>query len=163
MSACPVCGAAGRRVDAVTVGAQVAAGRLARIGDRGGWHACSASGCEVVYFQGADVVRLEDALSVPFHKSADPRRLVCFCFGHSVADVRADARAHGTSTIRASIAAACKAGLDDCERKNPQGRCCLGDVGGVVKEALATLGGGAAGVGDAAPGDLGLPGLRGGR
>ncbi|MEZ4266634.1 MAG: cation transporter [Myxococcota bacterium] len=98
-----------------------------------------------MYFHGADLVRLDDALAVPFHKSADPQRLVCFCFDHSVADLEADARAHGTSTIQASIAAACKAELDDCERKNPQGRCCLGNVGGVVKSSLATLGDGAAG------------------
>jgi copper chaperone CopZ len=144
VSACPVCSASGRRVEAVTIAAQVTASRLAQVGDQDGWRTCSASDCEVVYFHGADVVRLDDALAVPFHKSGDPQRLVCFCFGHSVADVEADARAHGTSTIQASIAAACKAGLDDCERKNPQGRCCLGNVGGVVKSSLATLGDGAA-------------------
>ena len=49
----------------------------------------------------------------------------------------ADAQAHGVPTIRDSIRAACKAGRDNCERKNPQGRCCLGNVGLVLKSAPA--------------------------
>jgi len=79
-----------------------------------------------VYYHDDEVFLLDEANAVPFHKSPDRSRLVCFCFEHSVAEVEADVIANGTSTIQAAIKAGCQAGHDDCERKNPQGRCCLG-------------------------------------
>jgi len=83
------------------------------------------------------VVNLGETRRVPFHKSRDENRLVCFCFKHSVATIKADVEKNNESTIRTSIKAQCKEGLDDCERRNPQGRCCLGHVGQVVKQATS--------------------------
>jgi len=103
--------------------------------DRSGWRLCSTAMCEVGYFQGRETVLLDGMLALPFHKRDDPARLVCFCFEHSVAEVEADLREHGKSTIAASIRAACKAKRDACTRKNPQGRCCLGNIAEVVRAA----------------------------
>ena len=64
---------------------------------------------------------------------AEASQLVCFCFGHSRADLKRDFEAHGRSTIREAITLACREGRGDCERMNPKGRCCLGDVGAVVR------------------------------
>lgn len=133
MNICPLCGSKTRSIEPVTLLAQVVAERLDSIDEQLGWALCMSGVCEVVYFRGADTVLLGQTRAAPFHKSDDPARLVCFCFEHSVAGVEADAREHGRSTIQASIKAACKAGGDDCARKNPQGRCCLGNVGWVVK------------------------------
>jgi hypothetical protein len=47
---------------------------------------------------------------------------VCFCFGYSAADIRADVRAHGHSTIMARILAEKKGGNCRCAEKNPTGR-----------------------------------------
>ncbi len=137
---CPRCGASGRAVPDATVAALVVSDRMGEIVDAqgvsAGWRLCSSPGCEVAYFAAGEAIALADVTAVPFHKSGDPARLVCFCFGHSVAAVEADARAHGVSQIQAAIKAACRAGHDDCERKSPHGRCCLGHVGQVVKGAL---------------------------
>lgn len=137
MNLCPRCEAKGRAIDPVTLEAQVGPDRFALLADHDGWRLCTSEGCEVVYFRGDETVVLGQTRAVPFHKSEDPQRLVCFCFEHSVAQLEADVAANGTSTIQASIKAACKAGQDDCERKNPQGRCCLGNVGKVVKRVTS--------------------------
>lgn len=135
MNLCPRCESKGRSITPVTLEAQVAPTRLDQLAEHDGWRLCTSESCEVVYFRDGEVVVLGQTRGVPFHKSEDPQRLVCFCFEHSVADIEADVAQNGASTIQASIKAECKAGRDDCERKNPQGRCCLGDVGQVVKRA----------------------------
>lgn len=135
MSACPNCGENGRSVHAVTLESQVEPAVLSGISDRTEWLFCGTPECDVVYFSGGDggVVNLASVAQVPFQKSSLPKRLVCFCFGHSVEDVVRDAAASETSLIRDAIKAACKAGLDSCAIKNPQGRCCLGNVGHVIR------------------------------
>jgi copper chaperone CopZ len=106
--------------------------RVAAFGALEGWSLCTGAACDVVYFRGAETVAQSDVRVRPFHKSDDPARLVCFCFGHSADAVIRDVRTNGTSTIRNAIKSACKSGLDDCERTNPQGRCCLGNIGKLI-------------------------------
>lgn len=139
---CPTCDARGRRVSAVTVGSHVLPEALApRAGasedpdgdPAAGWWLCRDAECATIYFRGEDTLAAASVDTVPFHKNADdPTQLVCFCFQHTVSAVLADAQEHGTSTIRAAIQAGCARGDDDCERTNPQGRCCLGNVGAVA-------------------------------
>jgi hypothetical protein len=92
-----------------------------------GWWFCGTFGCRAAYFRGAEVLEL-DAVGVPiFQKHTEPTRLVCYCFSHSVADVRA-AQTESGNAIVASIIAACRHGRDRCDQTNPQGRCCLANV-----------------------------------
>jgi hypothetical protein len=60
--------------------------------------------------------------------SDDANRTVCFCFGHTAADILAGVRADGTNAIVESITDACRRGLGRCEQQNPSGKCCLGEV-----------------------------------
>jgi len=48
--------------------------------------------------------------------------LVCHCFGHTAADIEADALAHGRSLILERIALSKRAGGCDCAANNPKGR-----------------------------------------
>lgn len=48
--------------------------------------------------------------------------LVCHCFGHTRADIEADALLHGRSTILAATLAAKTAGGCRCAELNPLGR-----------------------------------------
>jgi copper chaperone CopZ len=137
MSSCPQCGDAGQRVGAVTVDAQVRLEVLCGLADRTGWRMCRGATCATVYFRDGESVGIEDVKAVPFQKSGSPRRLVCFCFEHSVEAVERDVDNNGVSAIEASIRAACSQGLDDCKRRNPQGRCCLGNVRAVLKGTSA--------------------------
>lgn len=134
MNVCPRCESNGPKIKPATLLAQVVAEQLDGITDHDGWRLCTSGSCEVVYFQKESVVTLGETNAIPFHKSADPDRLTCFCFEHTVADIKADFEMNESSTIQASIKTKCKAGQDDCIRKNPQGRCCLGNVGYVLKQ-----------------------------
>jgi hypothetical protein len=69
-----------------------------------------------------------------FQKSTDPQRPVCYCFGYSVEAVQNEVRTQGVSRILEDIKARCAKGLSDCERNNPQGTCCLGNVQRLVQE-----------------------------
>jgi hypothetical protein len=90
---------------------------------------CKSPPCGVVYFSWRDEhIDKPDVRVVVFHKDTNVSRPVCYCFGHSVADVL-DANADdGSNRIVEEITAACRRGLDRCEHENPQGRCCLGNV-----------------------------------
>jgi hypothetical protein len=53
----------------------------------------------------------------------DSKKLICYCFGYSQADIVDDvARHHGRSTILERIAEAKKNGTCQCDTKNPKKR-----------------------------------------
>jgi hypothetical protein len=59
---------------------------------------------------------------------------VCFCFGHTAADLADDLVANqGASNIKAEVAR----GSCACEHLNPDGSCCLGAVGRTLKSIPA--------------------------
>lgn len=129
---CPSCLRNALRVSAVTV-SEHSLRELGRSAGDEGWWLCKTLECPVGYFEPEGrVLRVDQMKSRPFSKAVGEGRLVCFCFEHTVADLKRDVEQRGRSTIRESIVAACREGRDDCERKNPQGRCCLGDVGAVL-------------------------------
>ncbi len=136
---CPGCGRVGRAVSAVTIESLVTSEATARLANAEGFRFCPTAECLVIYHQPATGQRLgAEAVRVPvFQKSASLDRPVCYCFHHTVGEIEAQIRAHGASTVPADIKAQCARGVDECERNNPQGGCCLGNVARVVKGALA--------------------------
>lgn len=64
---------------------------------------------------------------------------ICYCFGYTREDIVADVRAHGDTDIQRVITGRVKAGECYCEKANPSGRCCLGDVARAIKAARAQL------------------------
>ena len=139
-SRCPRCGGEGRRVSVATITSLVRDEARSRLASLDGFRFCVAAECDVAYFQpesGELVVCAEVTVPI-FQKSADPARLVCYCFKHTVAEIEQEARAGGgVSPIAADIKAKCAQGLDHCERNNPQGACCLGNVQRVFRAAAA--------------------------
>ena len=71
-------------------------------------------------------------------KETEPSRPICYCFGHTIEEIEAEILAVGNTAIPAEIAAKCKQGLDRCEKTNPQGSCCLGNINQVIKAATPT-------------------------
>jgi len=53
---------------------------------------------------------------------ASNKEIICYCFGHSVQDLRDDILRNGRSLIMERIAAEKKAGACDCATRNPKGR-----------------------------------------
>lgn len=136
---CPSCGEKGRAVSALTVTSQLTENAKARLGASAeGFSFCRTGDCEVGYF-GFQTFPTRDVSALIFQKSNDPARLVCYCFNHSVGAIEEEIQKTENSTVLASIRESCKKGLDECEKNNPQGSCCLGNVAGVVKAAKAEV------------------------
>lgn len=140
-TACPRCGEVGRVVADETLQAILKpghAGALLAVERR----FCRTPSCAVLYY-GADGQIVEKgaaAVRVGVKETDDPIPL-CYCFGFARADVRREVAETGDSTIPDRIDAEIRAGHCACERKNPSGACCLGEVKKVVKEAKAALAG----------------------
>lgn len=97
---------------------------------------CATPSCAVVYFRAdGDHLDRPDLVVPVFQKETDGRRPVCYCFGHSVADILDAQRDDGSNRLVEEITSACRRGLDRCEETNPQGRCCLGNVRGLLRIA----------------------------
>ena len=111
-----------------------------------GWRCCLFPLCAVVYFQGDHVVLRGETRAIPAAKGTTADRTVCFCFGHTAAQILADVASRRPS-IQASIEAACRAGQGDCARRNPLGRCCLGEVGLLARGAVPASSGSCCGGG----------------
>ncbi len=127
--ACPACHQPARSVALITVR------RLTKVAPT--WDAawfCASPVCEVVYFdvEGEHLDKPDIRVQV-FQKRGGVARPVCYCFDHSVADVLAAQREDGSNRIVDEITEACRRGLDRCEETNPQGRCCLGNVRGLLR------------------------------
>lgn len=123
---CPACGGRGRRVGRATV---LALARADPVPGDGPWHFCGTKGCAVVWFdaRGRRLMRAASRVRVHQKEDADDRP-VCYCFGYTVADVRAGLGADGRNAVADAITERCRRGEDRCEATNPQGSCCLGNV-----------------------------------
>jgi hypothetical protein len=124
---CPASGARGRRAKDVTVGARVNAWFVRR---DAAWRLCATPGCEVAWFgeqSGQRIPRVACRVRIGQKETVEDRP-VCYCFGYSAADVRAGLGADGGNAVADAITGRCRRGEDRCERTNPQGACCLGNV-----------------------------------
>jgi len=62
---------------------------------------------------------------------------VCYCFGWTKENIKAELDETGDTTALEDIKAKMKNPGCSCEILNPSGGCCLGDVGKVIKEMHA--------------------------
>jgi hypothetical protein len=127
---CPRCGSAGRSIQLITVKSLLTARALERLILKE-HRFCATPDCEVVYFSEEALFERQDVRVPVFQKEPSGRRLVCYCFDVSEAD--ADATAE--SRIRAHV----QAGRCACELRNPEGRCCLGNLWAVARLTAAEI------------------------
>lgn len=137
--ACPRCGAFGRVVGDETILSILKPGHADRLpgGER---RFCRTPSCAVLYYgaEGRVVEKSAASVRVGLKETEDPVPL-CYCFEFTRAHVRQEVAETGDSTIPDRIDAEIRAGRCACERRNPSGACCLGDVRRAVKEAKAAL------------------------
>lgn len=140
-SACPTSGTPGKAVARLTLESLLTASGLARLEPDARYAFCPAASCPVVYFSTSGQVFTTQELSVRVHQKApvDPTVSACYCFGHTPASIARELEQTGESTVVKSITAEIKAARCDCEVKNPQGSCCLGNVTALVKRLRSAI------------------------
>ncbi|MBZ0188216.1 MAG: hypothetical protein K8F91_18345 [Candidatus Obscuribacterales bacterium] len=131
---CKKCSHKGRSVQRVTPESLLLTEAQTRLGENQ-YYYCPSETCNVVYFSNEDDSYFQKSdLSVRVgQKEADDPVTVCYCFGHTQQSVCEEIRKTGKSTVEADITSKVKAGLCSCEKTNPQGSCCLGNVSKAVK------------------------------
>jgi len=134
---CPACGALGKPVKRITLGALLKPEARPHIPNQEEFCFCRTPACDVIYFRPGEILfREEDlAVKVGLKEPADPSAPVCYCFGWTPEKIRAEIQVTGKSTVVEQIKAQVKAGNCYCEITNPQGSCCLGNVTGAVQKA----------------------------
>jgi len=132
-NACPECGKTAKPVQGQTVKALLSVS-LHEVRDVE-YLFCRTQTCPVVYFSpnGEQTLTAEQVRERVYQKEPDADDVwVCYCFRHTVGDVRAaspEARAAIVDDINTGI----NAGQCACDLRNPQGSCCLGNVRELIK------------------------------
>lgn len=105
----------------------------AAIGDDAAF--CLNPACEVVYCNPRGfVVHKGQTLQPVTIKDEGDQVPVCYCFNFKRGDLRRDLEEGGKTDIPERIRQGIAEGRCACERTNPQGACCLGNVAGVIKK-----------------------------
>jgi hypothetical protein len=136
--ACPACGKVGRGVQRTTVKAMLRPAALAHLEEPEHWF-CATPGCPVVYFGRSERFQVDEIGAPVFQKEPPGQRTVCYCLAIGEGDIREELIATGGSTAVKRVSALVKADRCACEVKNPQGTCCLGNLGGAIRSASATV------------------------
>ena len=148
---CPRCGVVGRPVGDETLRAILKAGAAeSLLGVERRF--CRTQSCEVLYYgeDGRFVEKSAATVRVGAKETEDPVPL-CYCFNHTLADIRREVQETGSSTVADRIAAEIRADKCECEVKNPSGACCLGEVRKATKEVQEAIAGGERQPGSASP------------
>jgi len=142
-SKCPQCGALGKPVKRITMGALLKPEHRPQIPIQEEFCFCRTEGCDAVYFRPGEVLfRKGDlAVRIGLKEPDDPTAPVCYCFGWTPEKIRSELEATGKSTVVDQIKAQVKTSNCYCEVTNPQGSCCLGNMAKAVAEAIATVSG----------------------
>jgi hypothetical protein len=106
------------------------------------YHFCATPTCDVVYFSVEPTQTYSKAdirVRVGLKETEDSVQ-VCYCFDYTERMIAEEIDRTGTTLIPERIRQEVQADTCECETKNPQGTCCLGNIGRAVKKAKAQKG-----------------------
>ncbi len=133
LNACPECGKIGKPVGKQTIKALLSVS-LRSVQDTK-YLFCRTQTCPVVYFStnGEQTFTIEQVRERVYQKEPEAQDLlICYCFRHTVGDLRA-ASPEGRTVIVDEINTGINTGQCACDLRNPQGSCCLGNVRSMIK------------------------------
>ncbi len=133
---CPGNGKKGQSVDVKTLQHLITPERRSEIKDAD-YYFCKSPDCDTVYYHPASGQCFEKndlTVRVGLKETEDPVWL-CYCFNLSKKMIQEEIKRTGQSASGDRIRREVAAGNCDCERLNPSGRCCLGEVLAAEKEA----------------------------
>ena len=135
---CPTNQQVGPALDTLTVKALLAL-PLTAVSSAEPYRFCPWPDCPTVYYRadGQQAFSETDLREHVYQKHADdPNSLICYCFGYTVRDIRAEIEQTGRSRIPSQIMAGIQADQCACDIRNPQGRCCLGNVNRLIDHLM---------------------------
>ncbi len=127
---CPKCSHKGNNVKIITPLNLLKEESLGRLKSDQTYKFCKTPDCKVAYYSmDADDFFLTEELKVAATvKDSGLNVNVCYCFGYTRQSVLDEIKETGNSTVLEEIKAKMKDPGCFCERSNPQGECCLGNV-----------------------------------
>ena len=131
---CPTNGKLGKPVDTLTLKALLNVS-LTEVRETT-YRFCPDASCPTVYYSedGLQLFVESNIRERVYQKhSNEDDVLICYCFFHTVGNIRKDIAEHEPPVIPAAISAGVKADQCACDIRNPQGSCCLGNVNNLVK------------------------------
>ena len=134
VNTCPECTKIGKPVQGQTVKAMLSVS-LREVQDKQ-YLFCRTQTCPVVYFSadGEQTFTVEQVRERVYQKEPEAQDVpVCYCFHHTVGDLRAASPQKRTAIIE-DINIGINAGQCACDLRNPQGSCCLGNVRSLIKQ-----------------------------
>ena len=136
---CPQCRTQGQSVDNATIKCLISVSlhRVADVKHR----FCPNADCSVVYFaeDSSEEFFTGDLRERVYQKDPDADNvLVCYCFFHTLGDIRSSVTNDEQSAIVDDIQYGIQQGHCACDWRNPEGKCCLGNVVKIVKAVHTT-------------------------
>ena len=131
--ACPECGKSGKPIQEQTIKAllSVSLRQLQAVK----YLFCRTEMCPVVYFSadGEQTFAVEEIRERVYQKEPHAEDIcICYCFRHTIGNLHT-----ASSKARIAIVDDINTGIKDgqcaCDLRNPQGSCCLGNVGNLIK------------------------------
>ena len=135
---CPVSGTLSKKVLHETLDNLIVQDKRHLISEEVQYYYCSESDCPVIYFSNeeAPVIEKSDLSVKVFFKDNGEDVNVCYCFNWTRKRITDQIESTGSSTAFDEITDEVKAGRCECEKKNPKGDCCLGDVSRFTAEVI---------------------------
>jgi hypothetical protein len=101
---------------------------LSRVTDED-YRFCPDRNCATVYYsQSGSQFLTSDVRDSVSAKTSGDGRPICYCFGFTEGHVRRGIGETSASTVAQRITQLIRAGMCDCEVRNPAGNCCLGQL-----------------------------------
>ena len=132
---CPNCKDNGKSIDTITLKSLLVPSAMKRLDSSHKYQFCRTADCPVIYFNESVSFSKDDLTVEVFQKGNSDSTPTCYCFGYNRKDIADDVIQNGKSTIKEEVTQYVKDNKCACELRNPQGSCCLGNIGQVAKQA----------------------------
>lgn len=136
---CPSCNIEGSSVDFITVQSLLKSEIAETLENTSYYRYCKTYGCPVAYFAPEQIHIVSDLKVKATHKDHGPDVPVCYCFNYTRSSIKQLLADHLHTNVLSEIKAKMKDPGCFCEKSNPQGACCLGNVSACISECKAEI------------------------
>ena len=133
---CPHCSQEGNAIENITLRSLLHEELLKNIKSESSYKYCKSSECDISYFSKENYFKVSDLKIKMTDKDQSLDVPVCYCFGYTRESILKDIITTGETNALEEIKNKMKDPGCFCERSNPQGTCCLGNVAVWIKQTM---------------------------